>query len=432
MESLTKEEVSDLKKMFRLFEKLERFIDKDTFAKLEKNLTRLIDVSQYKKAAQSIFNKAKAACAFIIFFTSGLRIGDVASLKQECCKPSVLVDQIYYIDIEYLQKTSNAIHIPVPERTKKAIDFAAKLKMTSSPYIFDWLEILPPLREPDKITEPSLNVLLRKFTTFFNIPFNKTIGEGQHSSHDCRVTVAGWMGSASNFAIILVRRLFGHSNDVMPSTYLNNNPFFTKAKEEQASEAAMALALAMTRSAKEGNLAGKKGEQLEAGFKEFEKKHKSDFDKNKSASLSDVEILETFSDIIQRRIMNGSICGFITPIGVACGRNPINPEPAPCGVEAYKMYMKKWDIDPSVLKNLTLMDPKNCIGGSCKEAIIGPWSQAILDSLIYYQDYLRGLYPEIGDKEFKTHAEAFIAQYTEPMKKVFGEEVVRIIGEEHA
>ncbi len=56
----------------------------------------------------------------------------------------------------------------------------------------------------------------------------------------------------------------------MPTTYLNNNPFFTKAKEEQAAEAAMVLALEMTKAAKEGHLAGKKGKELEAGFKNFE------------------------------------------------------------------------------------------------------------------------------------------------------------------
>jgi hypothetical protein len=436
MDTLTEEEISDLKKIYGLFKKLKRLIGvdrtgEDLFERLEKNPTWFErDIKAYKLAAQSIFNTSKAACAFIIFFTSGLRISDLSNLKQDSCKPSGWVKQVYYIDIEELQKTSNAIHIPVPERTKKAIDFAAKLKMTSSPYVFDWMERLPPLRESDQITEQSLSILLRKFTAFFNIPFDKTIGEGLHSAHDIRVTVAGWMGSASNFAIILVRRLFGHSNDIMPSIYLNNNPFFSKEKEDQTKEAALAFALAMAKNAKEGHLAGKKGEQLEAGFKEFEKKHKDDFDKKKSASLSDIEIMETFSDILYRRMMNGSLCGFITPMGVACGRNPINPEPAPCGIEAYKMYMEKWDIDPSVLKNLTLMDPKNCIGGDCKEAIMGPWSQAILDSLIYYQGYLQGLYPEIGDKEFKAHAEAFIAQYSEPMKKVYGEEAVRIIGDE--
>jgi len=427
---LTGEELKDLKKMFSLFKKLRRFIDKDTFERLKGNPTQIDrDLKPYKHAAESIFNKAKAGCAFIIFFTSGLRISDVSNLKQDSCKPSGLVDQMYYIDIETIQKTSNAIHIPVPERTKKAIDFAAKLKMSSTSYVFDWLERLPPLRASDRITEGSLNRLLRKYTSFFNIPFTKTIGVGQHSAHDCRVTVAGWMGSASNFSIILVRRLFGHSNEVMPTTYLNNNPFFTKAKEEQASEAAMVLALEMTKAAKEGHLSGKKGEQLEAGFKDFVEKNKDNFDKKKSASLSDVEILETFSEILKRRFMHGSTCGFITPMGVACGRNPNNPEPAPCGIEAYKMYMDKWNIDSGVLKNLTLMDPKNCIGIGCKEVIIGPWSQAILDSLIYYKGYIQGLYPELGDKEFKVHAENFISQYSEPMKKVFGEEAIRIIGE---
>lgn len=428
---MTGEELKDLKKIFSIFKKLKRFIDKDTFERLKGNPTWLArDMVAYKSAAESILNKAKAGCAFIIFFTSGLRVSDVANLKQDSCKPSSLVSQMYYIDIETIQKTNNAIHIPVPERTKKAIDFASKLKMSSSPYVFDWLEILPPLRQPDRITGGCLNILLRKYTSFFNIPFMKTIGEGRHSAHDCRVTVAGWMGSASNFAIILVRRLFGHSNEVLPTIYLNNNPFFTRAKEEQATEAAMVLALEMTKAAKEGHLAGKKGEQLEAGFKNFEEKNKGDFEKKKSASLSDIDILETFSEILQRRFMNGSTCGFITPMGVACGRNPNNPEPAPCGIDAYKMHMEKWNIDPSVLKNLTLMDPKNCIGIGCKEAIIGPWSQAILDSLIYYKGYIQGIYPEIGDKEFKVHAENFIAQYSEPMKKVFGEEAIRIIGEE--
>ena len=87
------------------------------------------------------------------------------------------------------------------------------------------------------------------------------------------------------------------------------------------------------------------------------------------------------------------------------------------------------DIDWSVVKNLTLMDPKHCIGSSCKEAIVGPWSRPILDTLEYYKGYLLGLYPQITDEQFKVHARQFVAQYTDPMKKVFGEEPIRMITE---
>ena len=427
-QKMTDKEKKDLAKLYTLLVKSQPLIEKETFDELNQTPRTLLDLLAYKIAAQSVLVKAKAACLFIIFFTTGMRNIDVASLKQNSCKVSGRVDLLYYIPVT-IQKTKNPIHIPVPERTKLAIDLAVKTKMTDSPYIFDWGFFLPADLKDWQINVASINRSMRRFADFFDIPFMKTTGEGQHSAHDIRVTVAGWMHSASKLSIILARRLFGHTNDVMPSIYLNNNPIFTQAMEEQSAEAAMVFASEMAKAAKGGRLAGKKGEQLEAGFKKFEDEHKATFDKTKSSSQFDIEILRDFSEILKDRILNGSMCGFVTPLAVACGRNPHNPEPSPCGTRSHMDKINEKDIDWSVVKNLTLMDPKHCIGSSCKEAIVGPWSRPILDTLEYYKGYLLGLYPQITDEQFKVHARQFVAQYTDPMKKVFGEEPIRMITE---
>jgi hypothetical protein len=176
----------------------------------------------------------------------------------------------------------------------------------------------------------------------------------------------------------------------------------------------------MAFAAANGKIAGMKGEQLEAGYKI----HASRFeeDKTKSHSLTDSEIVMSFSKILEQRLLDESIFGFLTPFGVRCARNPNDTTQAPCAKRSQRD--KTADIEQSLLDTFSSIDPANCIGTSCSESLIGPWSESIKDALLWYAQLLRHqLGGAFTDAHFREHAIAFIRQYSIPIKKVFRVEV---------
>jgi hypothetical protein len=214
-----------------------------------------------------------------------------------------------------------------------------------------------------------------------------------------------------------VRRLFGHSNDVMPAVYLNNNPAFVAEREAQKARAHAETARSMGLAASEGRLAGIKGEQLERGYQAH--KSRMEAEKQKSHSLTDAETLMTFIQILEERINNGSVCAFLTPFGVQCMRNPSDTSQPPCAKRANRN--KTQDIDPELLKHVSDINPQQCIGTSCTEAVLGPWSTSVLETLNWYRALLSH---QLGDAFTEEHfiesAKQFIQQYQVPLRKVFG------------
>jgi len=170
----------------------------------------------------------------------------------------------------------------------------------------------------------------------------------------------------------------------------------------------------MAMAASQGKIAGTKGNELERGYINLKRLYEAD--KTKSHSLTDSELIISFGDLIERRILDESICGFLTPFGVRCGRNPNDTTQPPCAKRAHRDKTK--GIDKVLLNHLSDIAPQNCIGTSCDQAIIGPWSEAILESLLWYQKLLRHqLGDKFTDEHFILHAKQFISQYGPPIKK---------------
>ena len=371
---------------------------------------------------------ARAACVNIILLTTGLRNFDVRGLQVNCSRKSGRVDMLFYLDA-YIKKTKNSLILPVPEQTHKAVCVLQSIKFTQSTYLLDGLGYPAGAKsntfcETDAnarvLSGDGLNKLLRDFAAHFKIPFASGEGDSLDSAHCYRTTVAGWLSSASALSVLMVRRLFGHSNDVMPTVYLRNNPSFLKEMKEDKARAAAATAREMAFAAANGQIAGMKGEQLEAGYK----LHASRFeeDKTKSHSLTDSEIVTSFSKILEQRLLDESIFGFLTPFGVRCARNPNDTTQAPCAKRSQRD--KTADIEQSLLDTFSSIDPANCIGTSCSESLIGPWSESIKDALLWYAKLVRHqLGGAFTDAHFREHAIAFIRQYSIPIKKVFRVEV---------
>jgi hypothetical protein len=378
---------------------------------------------------RALVKLCRAACLNIILLTSGLRNFDLRNLKVGSCKPSGRVDILFYLRAE-IQKTRNVVILPVPPQTDKAIHILEKLKLTNSPYLIDWgRPSKKGFRFEDEIEADDdsylkngaqLNDQLAIFAKHFHIPFIDNKGN-TYTAHNYRTTVAGWLGSSSNLSLLLVRRLFGHSNNVMPTIYLNNNPGFVAEREAQKELANAETARQMALAASQGRLAGVKGEQLERGYQS----HKSLMDANskRSNSLTDAEIMLSFASILEQRISGDSMCGFLTPFGVICGRNPTDSSQPPCAKRSHKDKTK--DIPIEILKHISDIDPQQCIGTGCTEAVLGPWSTAILDTVIWYRKLLsHQLGTVFTEEHFIVSAKHFIKQYETPIKKVFGPEAL--------
>lgn len=374
---------------------------------------------------------ARGACVNVILLTTGLRNGDVRALQVGACRPSERIDMLFYLRAD-IQKTQNVLIIPVPGQTDKAYRLLEKIKITESPYLLDAGLLLArnsaPLTAAKKDVwddeadawlkaGDTLNAMIRDFAAHFNIPFISPTTGKPYTAHCYRTTVAGWLGSASNLSLLLVRRLFGHSNNVMPTVYLRNNPAFVAEREAQKARAHAETARQMGLAASQGRLAGVKGEQLERGYQAH--KSRMEAEKQKSHSLTDAEILMTFNQILEQRMNSGSVCAFLTPFGVQCMRNPSDTSQPPCAKRANRN--KTQDIDPELLKHVSDINPQQCIGTSCTEAVLGPWSTSVLETLNWYRALLSH---QLGDAFTEEHfiesAKQFIQQYQAPLKKVFG------------
>lgn len=379
---------------------------------------------------RALVKLCRAACVNVIFLTTGLRNQDVRTLRVGACRPSGRVDILFYLHTG-VQKTNNFVVLPVPPQAEKAIRLLTLTKDTRSDHLIDWggetkknndQDNQVESDEPDSLDDTylksgnSINSMLRGFADHFGIPFVDTKGE-VFTAHNYRTTVAGWLGAASNLALLMVRRLFGHSNNIMPTVYLRNNPSYIAERQAQKDRTNYETARQMALAASQGRVAGVKGDQLERGYQAYKSRMESD--PRKSHSLTDAEIMSTFANLLQQRLKSGSMCGFLTPFGVRCGRNPSDSSQPACAKRAHAD--KTRDIPVKVLKHAADIDPPNCVGTSCSEAMLGPWSTAVLETLEWYRALLRHqLGAEFSEDHFIEGAKQFIRQYEAPLKKVFG------------
>lgn len=365
---------------------------------------------------------ARGACVNIVLFTSGLRNGDVRNIRIGACNRSKRVDSLYYLRADN-QKNKKVLKIPVPLHTKLALNVLEKIKFTESDYAIDALKFTRSTYKPgvndyeaNLMGQESLNRMLRNFASHFDIPFEIPGSTDLYSAHSYRSTVAGWLGSYSNLSVLLVRRLFGYSNDVTPMVYLSKNPGFIQEQKDQKQRAAHETARQMSLATSQGRVAGVKGEQLIRGFKLHESRLKSD--PLKSHSLTDKEIHQSFTQIIETRILDGSVCGFMTPFGVRCMRNPSDSTQPPCARKSHKE--KTREIAEDILQHINDIAPQHCIGTSCDQALVGPWSETLLETLLWNADLLKQKHgAQFTDQHFREQAVSFIRQYAPPIKKVF-------------
>ena len=376
----------------------------------------------------NLFRIIQGAMLNILLFTSGLRNSDIRNLRIGQCVSSDAKDHLFYITAT-LQKTGNDIHIPVPEQTFRAFKILEKLRFEDSPFLFaryavtllrdkDSKNIIPTRDEylnayKRNLTGAMINNLLVNFASHFDIPFVDDDGnsDDEATAHRYRATTAGWLASASNLSVLLVRRLFGHTNNLMPLEYLHHNHNFVAALEEITEEAHNQVATNLTNAVASKKIGGAKGIQLLNGF---------EYQKGKSQSLSEAQLMISFRDQLKERLDSGQLCGFITPLAVICGRNPNDTSPTPCAKKCYKNQTAELAFNNELMDHLSMIRPDHCIGNKCEEAIVGEWSTALRDSFIWYAQLLNGVHGDYFTEEhYKEEAKLFIRQYADDMKVVF-------------
>jgi hypothetical protein len=365
-----------------------------------------------------IVNLLRGACINIILLTTGLRSFDLTSLKIGCCKPSGRVDILNYLDTD-ISKTNIRILLPVPEQTRKAIDLLERLRWNdSNPYVIASSYTNKVNNSEFRVTASTINRWLANFAKYYDIPFVITDrNDDEYTAHCYRATVAGWLDSSSNLSILLIKRLFGHTNSLMPLSYLHHNPYFIKARKESLEQASEVMSARMSKAAEQHLLSGKRGEDLIRGFEEYKSENSVS-----SESLSDKELFTTFQARIKERIMSGSMYAMMTPFGVICTRNPNDSTPTPCAKLSDRDILRESEVNKELWDYMQARpNPGQCIGKNCEHAMLGPWSTAIRDSFAWYIDFLAGRNgQELTTDELKIEAKSFVQQYAPDMQKIFG------------
>lgn len=386
----------------------------EEFLKLNSNdLEGLPEISHFTTVRSwwlAVMNHIRAACLNVLLFTTGLRNVDICGLRMGCYEPSGLAEMLYYVKAD-IEKTNNSVFVPVPAQTIKAIQILEMLRTSNSPYVFSNHRNLS---QGDYVSRSqSLNRLVSNFAAFYNIPFSYYKKDKvEYTAHCYRSTVAGWLDSMSNISILLVKRLFGHSNQLMPLAYLQHNPIFIKQRRDALRAAALTMATSMAKAAKAGKVGGKRGDALMKGFDKL----------RSSSSLSEFDIFKTVHEQLEERISTGQMFAMATHFGVICTRSPNDSSQSPCRKISDREKFKSSEIDKEIWNHLqSTPNPAQCIGKLCDHAMLGPWSESLRDSYIWFQSYLeKSSNTTLSSAQITTQAKAFIKLYAPEMQKIFG------------
>ena len=374
----------------------------------------------------NLIRLAHGAAIWIILLTTGLRNSDTRRLRVGFCKTSKRSDFLYYL-ITNIQKTGQKNYIlPVPHQTKLATellesvrrDFKSTFLLTST--IFN--QTKNSVQESRYNDGGTLNKLLWGFLDHYEIPrFVSETDDTDATVHCVRATLAGWIGANSHMAIMIVRKLFGHTNMIMPDDYLSHNSIIIKQRQENVTNAIESLAEDMVEGMECGKLAGIKGEQMLLGVDHVKEELRIE-----CLSITEMDmhvtLTERLKELLMQRIVGGEVFAMLTPMAVVCMRNCNDTSDSPCAKQANHEKRRDKSISKEITDALgTLPNPAHCVGKDCSDALFGEaWSHPLLETFQYYINYLKGLGNQSIDVKFE--AEVFIREYGPILKELYEEE----------
>jgi integrase len=363
----------------------------------------------------NLFKLSQTAAVWVVALTTGLRNVDIRNLRTDCLSYSTRF-QMWYIRAD-LKKTNNTIYIPVGEPTVKAIKLLNWLRFSvSSDYLIQ-SEVFSFASEVDKKKNyfirqgGTLNRRFKEFANKFNISLETVSNDDEEATCHCiRATLAGYIGRHSNLAVLILKKLFGHSNNLMPDQYIRHNVFVKKQREQQLEKMHSDTAHQIATSIVNKEVAGTKGEELSKGAAYLKQKIELEFD-----SLTEMDVhkklIEVLHEIILNDIKNEQTQTLLTPMGVICMRATNHSADSPCAATINKAERDKAGVSRAMLGALPqLPNPAQCIGLDCPDALATKThSLPLLEQFDWYTNVYRQCTDE--NRDMSEDAMNFVETY---------------------
>tara|TARA_R110002094_G_scaffold72747_1_gene80952 strand:+ start:2481 stop:4610 length:2130 start_codon:yes stop_codon:yes gene_type:complete len=381
----------------------------------------------------NFFYICQSAALWIILLTTGLRNVDICeSLMRKCYIPDDNSDIIFYLITDILKVKKTDYPIPIPPQTVSAIDFLNKIN--AAPAEVKNLVTRYELNRNAKYwfynSGDVLNNHMRDLADYLGIDLLDGLKEEDRTeglAHRGRATMAGWIGTNSPLAILIVKRLFGHTNEIMPDHYLRHNKEVQKYRDEIRKQTYIDLSEDIAVAIVDGKISGGIKKQINEGREYIESQiQKEATEKNMSITGPELRqtLIQQIQQILYTRLNNGEMLGLLTPLAVVCMRNPSSSGDAPCSISANKLARENNEINKQFANELqmsTLPELDNCKGASCQHSLMydNPMTKLLLDQFKYYCNYLKGL--GSTDIDLKSEAKNFIGLYSGPLIEVYPE-----------
>jgi hypothetical protein len=381
-----------------------------------------------------LFQLVKSACSWIILLSTGLRNCDMRDLRIGCCSPSKRYKDMWWL-VADLQKTKNRLVIPVGEPTFKAIKLLESVRLFDSVFLITnnrYSEYHPQSGRPYTENElgkirvgETFNALLKVLPDTYDFSI-RTIAEDNvdATSHCVRATLAGYIAENSNAAILILKRLFGHSNALMPNQYIYRNPLVIKKRDEFQLKLVEDLAKDMAHAVTHGEVSGRNGERLLKGAAHMKAEIEQEL-RLKNKSLTEMELFQTLEERLTQVLLddmrNGETYALLTPMAVVCNRACNNTSDSPCAAQSNNQDRISSGVKKAITDALsTLPNPAQCVGVSCPDALLGKkWSRRLLEDFDFYYKYRNVIDPKSTIEE---DAKVFISMYAAPLMAIYGDE----------
>ena len=286
-------------------------------------------------------------------------------------------------------------------------------------------------------TNENINRLLRLWAKFCDQNVLDGLEEDDNPegmAHRCRATMAGWIGTNSPLSVLIVRRLFGHKNGVMPDHYLRSNQHVQQVREEVRAKTRSDFAEQMTDAIVDGKFSGGVKNTFTQGREHLKELVIQEANRN-NESLTEGEMRKRLKDrirfVLLAKLNNGDLLALQTPLAFVCTRNPGSATDAPCSINSANNQRLEQEIDKqfaTALQMTGLPELDNCKGANCQHSFLydNPLARTLLEQFKYYTMYLRGIkYTNIDlDKE----AKLFVSLYTKPLTEVYPDATKLILG----
>jgi hypothetical protein len=382
----------------------------------------------------SLHQHCLSAGIWVILFTTGLRNIDIRlSLLRDCYVKDPDSDLIYYLVTDLQKVSKDDYPIPIPPQTMQAIDLLNAINL--APSKVNNLVCRMYLFGSSKYWHINDGHQMNQMLRTFALRYGADLLDGLEGNdrvegvcHRARVTMAEWIGTNSPLAVLIVKRLFGHTNDIMPDHYLRHNKLVQIEREEIQKSTYISLADDVAEAVVEENFSGGMKKTITDDVKVIQDKIVTE-----NQSMTGIEIRKTLKshikEVLYSRLINGNMLGLQTPLGFICMRNPQSNKPSPCAGEQQNQQLADANIDKRFMRALqgnSLPNLDNCKGPDCQHSLLidKGVTKLLLESFHYYCTYLKRV-DQYSTADLDTEAHNFINLYYPSLQEVYPDIAVK-------